>query len=571
MALPAQPSCKIPGSALKTDPDIELSDAAPPDKESSALSSEGVKANLLLQGAGVAALFIIASASDFLTSSLGEAYHRVQPLVTIFRAVLIALLLIWLLSWIGFAVCERLPLRWKRAAWLVPLVALPWLICRDMSAVFVLPRVVRVGVAAMPWATPVAIVVFLTLLLLRPRLFDWCIVGGRFVYMVAAFSLLIILPKVVFHAIRFGAHEQSSFARSGIPVASLSASRIVWILMDEFSYDQGFDHRQPDVTLPNFDAFARSSVVFSAVQPVGKMTEDVLPALLLGKPIVDFRKPYGTLPGYRTQPDGPWQRFDQYDTVFGDARRLGWSTGIAGWYNPYCRLLPDVLDRCFWQYSEDSRTPYSRFLDSGSTTMRNLAVIFSFPPSLYRAFHIPPLNYTQPHRQDYADLLSQSKHLLHDARIRFVLLHLPVPHPPGIYDRARKTMRDSGSYLDNLVLADVTLGVLLQDIQSTPAMKNTTVIVSSDHSWRTFIWKGLPGWSPEEQRVSGGEFEPRPILMVRLPGSHDGQTISRPTSAMFMHTMLEAMLRNQVHSDADVDALLSGALSAGQGEMGQKK
>jgi hypothetical protein len=102
-------------------------------------------------------------------------------------------------------------------------------------------------------------------------------------------------------------------------------------------------------------------------------------------------------------------------------------------------------------------------------------------------------------------------------------------------------------------------------------MKNTTVIVSSDHSWRTFIWKGLPGWSPEEQRVSGGEFEPRPILMVRLPGSHDGQTISRPASAMFMHTMLEAMLRNQVHSDADIDTLLPGASSAGQGEMGQKK
>jgi hypothetical protein len=556
---------------LKIDPEIELSVAAAPDKESSTHSSAGIKANAFLQGAGFAALFIASTASDFLTSSLGEAYHRVQPLVTIFRAVLIALFLLWLVVWIGFAVCEALPPRWKRVAWLVPLVFLPWLICRDLSAVFVLPRVADAGFAAMPWAPPIGIIVFLPLLMLRPRLFDWCVAGARFAYIVGAFSLLVILPKVVIHAMSFGAHEQSSFARSGLPVASPSASRIVWILMDEFSYDQGFDHRQPDVTLPNFDAFARSSVAFSAVQPVGKMTEEVLPALLLGKQIVDFKKPYGALPSYRTSAGGPWQRFNQHDTIFGDAHRLDWSTGIAGWYNPYCRLLPDVLDRCFWQYSEDARTTYSRFLDSGSTTMRNLAVIFSFPPFLYRALHIPPLDYTPAHRQDYADLMIQSKHLLHDSRIRFVLLHLPVPHPPGLYDRARKTMSDHGSYLDNLVLADFTLGVLLRDIQSTPAMKNTTVIVSSDHSWRTFIWKPMHVWSPEDERASGGRFDPRPVLMVHLPGSTTAQTIARPTSELIVHTMLEAMLRNQIHSDADIAALPPGAPVAGRGEMGEKK
>ncbi len=92
---------------MKTDPDIGLSVAATPHTQSSAHSFEGL--NPFLQGAGFAALFIIAYAEEFLTSSLGDAYHRVLPLATIYRALLIATLLVWLLAWLGFAVCGRLP------------------------------------------------------------------------------------------------------------------------------------------------------------------------------------------------------------------------------------------------------------------------------------------------------------------------------------------------------------------------------------------------------------------------------------------------------------------------------
>ena len=92
----------------------------------------------------------------------------------------------------------------------------------------------------------------------------------------------------------------------------------------------------------------------------------------------------------------------------------------------------------------------------------------------------------QTHTDDYASVMAQAKELIEDSRIRFAFVHLPVPHPPGIYDRKRHTMSSSGTYLDNLALADETLAALQNDIQSTPAAGNTTLIVSSDHSWRTF-------------------------------------------------------------------------------------
>ncbi len=78
-------------------------------------------------------------------------------------------------------------------------------------------------------------------------------------------------------------------------------------------------------------------------------------------------------------------------------------------------------------------------------------------------------------------------------------------------------------------------------------------------------------WTPEDERATGGRFDPRPVLMVHLPGSTTAQTIARPTSELFVHRILDAVLRNQIHSDADTAALVPHAPVVGQGEMEEKK
>ena len=72
--------------------------------------------------------------------------------------------------------------------------------------------------------------------------------------------------------------------------------------------------------------------------------------------------------------------------------------------------------------------------------------------------HLPIRGRTAAHRREYAAVMAQAEDILKDSRIRFVLLHLPVPHPPGIFNRKLCTLSDHGTYLDNLVLADQTLG-----------------------------------------------------------------------------------------------------------------
>ncbi len=61
---------------------------------------------------------------------------------------------------------------------------------------------------------------------------------------------------------------------------------LVWIVFDELSYDQVFEHRARDLNLPNFDALRSQSTLFTHTQPAGYHTVEVLPSLLTGK-IID--------------------------------------------------------------------------------------------------------------------------------------------------------------------------------------------------------------------------------------------------------------------------------------------
>jgi membrane-anchored protein YejM (alkaline phosphatase superfamily) len=164
---------------------------------------------------------------------------------------------------------------------------------------------------------------------------------------------------------------------------------------------------------------------------------------------------------------------------------------------------------------------------------------------------------TERHRSDYTGVMAQAEDILRDSRIRFVFLHLPVPHPPGIFDRRLHKLSDRGTYLDNLALADQTLGELRSILQATPAADNTTLILSSDHSWRTFMWQGTEDWSAEGTRATdGGHFDKRPVLMVQLPRSDSGQVIAKPLNLLVVHSILDALLHGQVHTPADL-ALVS--------------
>jgi hypothetical protein len=142
-------------------------------------------------------------------------------------------------------------------------------------------------------------------------------------------------------------------------MASTAATRprILWIVLDELSFQQVYVHRFQGLQLPALDALAAQSTVFTQIIPASipvdkdVRTEKILPSLLTGQPVDEIRSSATGQLSTHNPDTNSWQPFDQHNTAFQDALDAGYNTALSGWYNPYCRILPAVLDRCFWTSS----------------------------------------------------------------------------------------------------------------------------------------------------------------------------------------------------------------------------
>jgi len=102
-----------------------------------------------------------------------------------------------------------------------------------------------------------------------------------------------------------------------------------------------------------------------------------------------------------------------------------------------------------------------------------------------------------------------------------------------------------GSYLDSLDYSDRFLGQMLDILQAQPRWPETTLIIQGDHSWRTRIWRTTSGWSEEDERVSqGGEWDPRPLLLIHAAGQTNPAIVSSPTSLMFVHDFVASQIQD---------------------------
>jgi hypothetical protein len=346
------------------------------------------------------------------------------------------------------------------------------------------------------------------------------------------------------------------------PAARTGRPRVIWILFDELSYEQVYESRFPGLQLPSFDALAAQSTVFTHTIPAGIFTGDVLPSLMTGEPVDATRASSdGKVLSIHNPDSGTWQRVEEHDTVFQDALNLDYSTAVAGWYNPYCRVLPDVLDRCFWTFSFSAQNTMS----PRATLMTNLMRPWLFFvrsglgrfASLFLQFSEMNEVHAKQHIFDYVALADAGDRILDDPSAGFVLLHLPVPHPEGIYDRTTdKFVLRHSSYIDNLALTDKLLGHIRSKLEQSGQWDGSTIVVMADHSWRTqLFWKATPEWTKEEQVAShGGAFDDRPVYIVKLPDQQTGARIDAPFAALNTRRLLDALLSQKIRSKEDLAA-----------------
>lgn len=487
-------------------------------------------------------------------------YHWSGRSYALFAPIAVDILVVWAVLAALLLTAQR-PGRWRSAVWAGFLVLMPWILLRSVTNLS--PRSVPSWVKLPPvW---VAVAVWLALVLLwRPRfqkqyetVIDFASTVLAFVALSGAFFLS---EFTLFWWQARALNAPRPLHREQVAATTETRPRIIWIVLDELSYRQVYGHRFPGLQLPAFDGLAKQAAVFTQVIPAANYTERAVPSLFTGETIDKVRSSPGGLLSLHLVQGDRWERFNEHDTVFQDALQGGYSTAVAGWFNPYCRILPAVLDRCYWAddfTAEDGMDPkngtWTNLVASIETVMRQ-----SPASRLWTALGRDSSsgdNSAELHIQDYRDLSKAADQVLLDRKASFAFLHLPFPHPPGFYDRETGRLTTGPStYLDNLALADRYLAHVRSVLEQSGQWDSSTVIVMGDHGWRTtLLWETAPGWSAEEERASlGGTFDQRPGYIVKLAGQQTGTQVNVPFRAVMTRAMMDAIMQGKIRTADDL-------------------
>lgn len=495
----------------------------------------------LAQSIGLASLILVMNYGDLLGGGADVRMHVPYGLVGICEAQIADILFLGIVIFILLVVLSRTKIYpWVRlvVAMLVP----PYLIWRTQA---LYPAIMFDGLVPILFAVWASLLV---LLLLRfRRLYNNLMkLGdaiGIFFAMFALCSLIQLLwvmhwkpgPRVI------------RPAWAAAPQPPRNHPRLVWVIFDELSYDQLFEHRAHDLSLPHFDALRRESTLFTNVQPAGYKTVKIIPSLFTGHTVDDFRYRFDNSFVVHYAGMKGWHPLNGSNSLFHDAQASGWRTAVVGWYNPYCTIYGDAIDDCYW----NNLDRIDGLMSQRDSFQRNT---WSPLEQAVREIRAPAradrrgCNYDVKQRlKTHLDLEQHWMQLFKADQDDFVYLHLSIPHSPNIWSRLNDNYTElcDSSYLDSLALADRELGILLAELQASPRWKDTTLIVEGDHGWRIDLWNWLPSWTDEDDAAARDNFDPRPALIIHQAGQTQPQTVSNAWPLLNVHNVIEETLHGQ--------------------------
>ena len=341
-----------------------------------------------------------------------------------------------------------------------------------------------------------------------------------------------------------GAKKSASIAVVAHSVAADDLQpRVVWLVYDEMDARIAFFERPASLKLPEFDRFRSESVFATNAYPPAIWTLLSLPSLITGK-LISQARPVGSDELMVTFADSgqavPWSK---QANVFSKAGEAGFNTGLVGWAHPYCRVIGNTLNACSWHKDRsdpEERGVHEVVLDHLRGTVDSLPFVWHASAGMRR----------QQWRDMYLRILQDARRLATNRALGLVLVHWCVPHLPAIYDRFAGdfSLEGRSGYLDNLALADRSLGELRRTMEAAGTWEQTTIFITSDHALRANAKDLLPRWASEEAALFAGRMDKRVPFLVKMGGQHQAFTYANRFGTLAMHEATLAILRKEVSS-----------------------
>jgi Arylsulfatase A and related enzymes len=316
--------------------------------------------------------------------------------------------------------------------------------------------------------------------------------------------------------------------------------RVVWIIFDELQEQAVFENRPSGYSLPELDRFAQQSIHVDNAYPPSGFTLTSIPSLVMGE-FVESATPVSQSELELKTKSGPvlWSR---QPSVFSQARAEGFSTGLVGWFHPYCRLFAKDLDACYWdpQLGVSNRVATRLTFLGGLTNHVRVAVLRI--PFLYRLIRRSyEQNQRRLQRQDHLaalEAISTNANTVLGQKLDLTYIHLPVPHGPWINESTDDPLSLDG-YLNNVKAGDHAFGRLRQSMEATGDWDKSIVLVSADHWWRD---------APKHN----GRRDHRIPFLLKLADQKAGIACKGPFNTVLTRELVLKLLRGEMKTPSEV-------------------
>lgn len=324
-----------------------------------------------------------------------------------------------------------------------------------------------------------------------------------------------------------------------VPAAANGTGRplVVFVIFDEWSWFRFAPDGVPSAEFPNARRLASQSVLVTEARSAGPATRYAIPRFLFerhgeivpGNGAAQWQDTTGTSPTV----DVP--------SIFDHLHRLGYRSSVLGFYINYRGLLGGDAPDHVWSLSYVYKRT-TRLEEVGLMLMRNLQ---HWTDPLSQSLWAPLS--AAVYSDSWVNLFRSMREsalasLTTEPDNTFLLLHLPLPHAPFVFNadgsfrgryRGTRLSEDTAGYHRHLLYTDKVLGEILQTLDSTGRYDQSLVVVTSDHSWRR---------EPDSTLTQRPDAGLRVPLLVKWPGQKTAIVSDSVFCALGLWPVVEAAI-----------------------------
>jgi hypothetical protein len=311
-------------------------------------------------------------------------------------------------------------------------------------------------------------------------------------------------------------------------------TRVVWIIFDELDQRLAFSQRPAGLELPELDHLCNESLCATNAYPPAGSTGVSIPSLLTGQVFQTAEPSSADDLFLAVSATNPPVQFSQLTNLFDAVRAGGGNTAVVGWFHPYSRLLQRSLNFGAWDGAALGQMRH-RGTFGGALKDQWGSIVHAL---YWRIWH----------RQFLEEAIRHSLGAVTNAAYSLTLLHLPLPHAPGLYVPAQQRLVTFGrlfpqGYFDNLQLTDRVLGQWRVAMEQSGQWDKTWLLVSADHSWR-------------KSAAYDGQRDHRIPYILKPPGHASAICYGPELNTVVTKGLILAILRGQVQDLPAAEAWL---------------